>query len=145
MKIDVDFDVFKELTARRRSEQHTESAVLRELFGLPAVASAAPVPMSGSNSEGWTSYGVTLPNGTELRGTHRGKSYVIKIVDGQLTSDNGTVYSSPSQARHAITETGGNGWWFWTVKKTDAEGWEAIGSLREKTNPTTEHDSLPVS
>jgi hypothetical protein len=144
MKIEVDFDVFKALTARRQSEQHTDSAVLRELLGLPAIASATPAPMNGGDSDGWTSYGVTLPNGTELRGTHKGKCYVAKIVNGQFICD-GAVYSSPSQARYAITQTGGNGWWFWTIKKAKTEEWEAIGLLRERNKQTTEHDSLPGS
>ena len=144
MKIDVDFDVFKALTARRQSEQHTDSAVLRELLGLSAVASAAPTPTNGGDSESWTSDGVTLPNGTELRSTHKGKCYAAKIVNGQFTCD-GVAYNSLSQARYAVTQTGGNGWWFWTVKKADAEGWEAIGHLRERAKSATEHPSLPVT
>lgn len=144
MRIDVDFDVFKALTARRQSEQHTESAVLRELLGLPAIVSATPAPMNGSESEGWTSYGVTLPNGTELRGTYKGKCYIAKIENGQFTCD-GIVYSSPSQARYAITQTGGNGWWFWTVKKDNSEEWEAMGFLRDRIKQMAEHDGRPGS
>jgi hypothetical protein len=143
MKIDVDFDVFKTLTARRQSEQHTDNAVLRELLGLPTVVSSVTAAMTGSGSEGWTSYGVTLPNGTELRGTRNGKCYVAKIVNGQFTYGGET--HSPSSARQAITQTGGNGWWFWTVEKADGEGWEAIWYLRDRINPTTKDGSPPVS
>ena len=105
--------------------------MLRELLGLPAVASAVPTPMNGIGSEGWTSEGITLPNGTELRGTHNGTRYVAKIENGRLTCG-GVVYNSLSQARSLLTKTGGNGWWFWTVKKADSEEWEHIANVRER-------------
>ena len=66
--IEIDFDVFKALTARRTSEDMTENDVLRQLFNLGKKGSAltktdSPIP------DDWVTKGVRLPSGTELRST----------------------------------------------------------------------------
>jgi hypothetical protein len=66
-QIDVDFEVFKELTARRASEGLTY--VIRELLGLKnAALTTIPKP-----NDAWTYKGVQFPDGTQLRATYKGK------------------------------------------------------------------------
>lgn len=60
MQIEIDFDVFKELTASRRAETVSYNDMLRELLNLPESRITSPVAV-----EGWTWKGVTLPNGTD--------------------------------------------------------------------------------
>ncbi len=132
MKIDVDFDVFKALTALRQSEMDSVGDVVRRIVEPLIAGSVLPVVLDSRDDEGWTSEGVTLPNGTELRSWYKGKYYYAKIVKGQFTID-GVAYSSPSNARMAITQTGGNGWYFWKLKGSNSDEWEALGSVRDKT------------
>ena len=43
-RIDVDFEVFKELTVRRASESVTYNDVIRELLGFKNAAATTPKP-----------------------------------------------------------------------------------------------------
>ena len=71
--IEVDFEVFKELTVRRKSESMTENDVIRSLLGLDDPASK---PTAGDETTGgnpWVCKGVTFPHGTEFRATYKGR------------------------------------------------------------------------
>ena len=125
VSLDVDFDVFKALTNRRATEAVTYNDVLRELLSLGKNSAAPPTVLPG-----WTWKGVTLPNGTELRSEHRGKAYTATIVDGAWIQD-GQEFGSPSAAAYAITQSGINGWLFWSVKRPSDPTWLQLGKLRE--------------
>jgi hypothetical protein len=124
MNIEIDFEVFKALTNRRTTESTTYNDVLRDVLELP-INPATDQP----SSEGWTWKGVTLPNGTELKAEYKGQAYFAKIEDGQWMQD-GESRSSPSAAAFAITESGINGWWFWSVKRPNDMAWAPLGKLR---------------
>jgi hypothetical protein len=126
VNIDIDFDVFKALTNRRSSESVTYNDVLREMLGLPS-ATASPQ----ASGDGWTWKGVTLPNGTELRAEYKGQAYFAKIEGGKWMQ-NGKPRSSPSAAAYAITQSGINGWWFWSVKRPGDVIWVPLGKLRSE-------------
>ena len=68
-QIDVDFEVFKELTARRASESVTCNDVIRELLGLKNAAATTP-----KQNGAWVYRGVQFPDGTQLRATYKGKN-----------------------------------------------------------------------
>lgn len=125
--IEVDFDVFKALTVRREAETVSYNDVLRELLKLPPGSSKPAAPQAA-----WTWKGVTLPDGTELRAEYKGKAYTAKIEDGEWIQD-GEVQSSPSAAAYAITQSGVNGWWFWSVKRPGDPTWRQLDTLRPKT------------
>src|SRR5205807_6091549 len=81
--IQVDFDVFKALTARRLTEDVSENDVLRELLRLPKqptrpVRSDVPAP------DDWVTKGVRVPAGTELRATYKGQTYLGRVNSGAL-------------------------------------------------------------
>jgi len=84
--IEVDFDVFKALTARRSTEDVTENDVLRQLLRLPPRSS----PIVTSDSPGpddWVTKGVRLPVGTELRAMYKGQTYLARVSSGALVYD----------------------------------------------------------
>ena len=128
--IDIDFEVFKELTVRRRMEAMTENEVIRELLGL-----ARPVKQSPStakvdvNGVPWISKGVAFPSGTEFRATYKGQQYTGVVTNGALVM-NGKRYSSPSAAAVAITGNPVNGWRFWECLQPGTAKWKVIATLR---------------
>lgn len=123
--LDVDFEVFKALTNRRATEAVTYNDVLREILCLGKNSAAATTVLPG-----WTWKGVTLPNGTELRTEYKGKAHTAKIVNGAWVQE-GQEFGSPSAAAHAITQSGINGWWFWSVKRPSDPAWLPLGKLRD--------------
>lgn len=124
--IEIDFDVFKELTARRASESVTHNDVLREIFGLPPKSQKA----EGKKSGGWTWKGVHLENGTELKAVLKGRAYFAKIEGDEWVQD-GAVFKSPSAAAMKITGHGINGWWFWSAKRANDAEWVPLAKLRK--------------
>jgi hypothetical protein len=142
--IDVGFDVWKELTNRRRSESHTYDAVIRELLGMDEIAvvsgHSAPLnafyevvkskpEMSKGAVTGVSFRGLFLPNETMLRATHKGKTYGAKISDGVWLSEGGETFGSPSAAASAITGNNVNGWRFWQAKRPSDSEWRNLDML----------------
>ena len=126
--IEVDFDVFKALTARRPAEDVTENDVLRQLLRLPP--RTAPAEQSDSpGPEDWVTKGVRLPAGTELRATYKGQTYLARIVSGALVFD-GKRFNSPSAAAMAITRNPVNGWTFWECRLPGQGRWRSLKDLR---------------
>ena len=128
--IEVDFDVFKAITARRSSEDVTENDVLREVFGLPRQASATtPSRRVPADSADWVAKGVRFPAGTEFRAIYKGQTYLARVEGGALVLD-GKRYDSPSPAAVSITGSAVNGWRFWEARLPGQSGWKMIESLR---------------
>ena len=128
--IDVDFEVFKELTVRRRSEAMTENEVIREILGLsePAISKTVASPASGGAP--WVCKGVIFPHGTEFRATHKGRQHTGTVQNGALVL-NGKRFSSPSGAAVAITGNPINGWMFWECLMPGTTRWKTIAELRK--------------
>ena len=123
-RIEVDFEVFKELTARRASESVTYNDVIRELLGLKNAAATTP-KLNGA----WVYRGVQFPDGTQLRATYWGKTYTAEIRGGSLLL-NGQRQTSPSAAASYITKNNANGWDFWEVKRPGDASWLVMKQLR---------------
>jgi hypothetical protein len=124
--ISVDFDVFKELTVRRNSEEVTENEVIRELLGLKIEKPNKKIDDSGTP---WVSKGVSFPHGTEFRTSYKGQQYFGKVKNGALVV-NGKRYSSPSSAAVSITVSPVNGWRFWECMLPSTSKWKIIATLR---------------
>jgi hypothetical protein len=126
--IQVDFEVFKALTARRPSENITENDVLRELLGLKhGMRTAGSTPTASSDD--WITKGVRVPAGTELRATYKGQTYLARIDRGALVFD-GQRFDSPSPAAMKITGTRVNGWTFWQCRLPGQTKWQMLKALR---------------
>ena len=125
--IEIDFDVFKEITLRRKSEATSPNDVIRELLKLEPPQKEA---VSDNLSEKpWMAKGVVFPPGTKFRATHKGQVYYAIVENGALVHNN-KKFSSPSAAAVAITENSVNGWVFWECKMPGEERWQIIKNLR---------------
>jgi hypothetical protein len=139
MQIDIDFDVYKALTARRDHEGHSYNDVLRELLGLdsfqepdtpepPYSAAADAITIAVTN--GFFSRGVSLPNGSQLRARYKQREYHARIVDDRWLDEGDREHTSPSAAAAAITGTNVNGLRFWEVRRPGDAGWRRLELLR---------------
>ena len=126
VSIDVDFDVYKELMARRTTQAVAFNDVLRRLLGLPPDAQASH---EEHRRKGWISKNVTFPDGTEFEAVYKGKKYSARVADGRLIF-NGQPTSSLSLAARGVTSKNINGWRFWRCRFPDDERWRAADSLR---------------
>jgi hypothetical protein len=126
--IEVDFDVFKALTARRPSEDVSENDVLRQLLSLPA-KTTGQVDSPAAAPGDWITKGVRFPAGTEFRSTYKGQTYLGRVEGGALTL-NGKRFDTPSSAAVSITGNAVNGWNFWEARLPGRAGWTVISSLR---------------
>lgn len=127
--IDVDFEVFKELTIRRRSEGMSENDVLRELLGLTKPGRETSRAAATNGGVAWVSKGVAFPHGTEFRATYKGQQYTAIVKDGALVL-NGKRFSSPSAAAISITGNPVNGWRFWECLPPGSTKWRVAADLR---------------
>lgn len=129
--IDVDFEVFKVLTARRCSEEMTENDVLREAFGLSKTArNSIPVQATPASGASLGSQRASpSPHGTEFRATYKGQRYIGVVRDGALVV-NGKRFSSPSAAAISITGNPVNGWRFWECLVPGTTKWKLAADFR---------------
>lgn len=128
--IEIDFDVYKEITARRESPEMTPNDVLRKQFDLdPALPNHEANGQRVEYGEPWVWKGVTFPHGTEFRAAYKGKTYHAKAEDGALVYE-GEKFKSPSPAARAVTGNSVNGWIFWECKMPDKKNWILIDELK---------------
>jgi Protein of unknown function (DUF2924) len=127
--IEVDFDVFKALTARRQSEEITENDVLRDLLRLPSQKTHAAGESAPASVGEWVAKGVRFPSGTEFRASYKGRTYLARVENGALVL-NGERFDSPSAAAMSITGKPVNGWTFWEGRQPGRTSWQIIKALR---------------
>jgi len=126
--INVDFEVWKELTAKRKDESDTDNDVLRRLLSLGDAKPSQTLPDNTQRKRAH-SIGGDVPFGTRLRKRHMGRLYV-----GEVTSRgyevNGKVHQSPSGAACYITKTKVNGWTWWDCLLPDETQWRELDYAR---------------
>lgn len=127
MQIEIDFEVFKELTARREAENDSYNAVIRRLLGLVDEDEFEPL-LSGGGV--WFN-GVHFPEGTQFRATYKGRTYHASIASGRWTDADGNIRTSPSEAAARITSTNINGWRFWHALLPNSSQWVRLDGLRK--------------
>ncbi len=127
--IDVDFEVYKQLTVRRATEDVSYNDVIRELLGLGKVKPSSEKVASASTSQDWVIKGVRIPGGTEFRSNYNGQIHPAHIEMGALVY-NGKRYDSPSAAAVAVTGSSVNGWRFWECRLPGKSSWQLLDSLR---------------
>lgn len=131
--IEIDFEVYKEITARRETPEMTPNDVLRKQFDLdPASPSSGANGRQEENGEPWVWKGVTFPHGTEFRAEYKGRTYYAKAEDGALIYE-GKKFKSPSPAARAVTGNSVNGWIFWECRMPHKNNWILIDELKSNT------------
>ena len=124
--IEVDFETFKAITARRANEEMSEGDVIREALGLDRPA--------GTDGELlWVSERVRFPVGAKLRHVFRNG----KIAEAEIVANGVAVGGmlfpglSPAAAYRAGHQA--NGWHFWDVLQPSGE-WVKADVLRQRRN-----------
>jgi hypothetical protein len=126
--IDIDFEVFKELTTRRPTEEVTYNDVIRDLLKLQPAKQNAKAATNGSKP--WVVSDTTFPPGSEFMADYKGKSYSGVVKDGKLELSDGHKFSTPSAAAMHITRTNVNGWRFWRCKLPRQSKYVLVERLR---------------
>lgn len=142
MTIEIDFDVYKALTARRGDEAVSYNDVLRSVLGLSQPAAGlrrlfglggGRTEVSGSSNGGvtdWFYKGIRFPAGTSLRAKYKGQVHAARIDRGGIVVG-GKRFATPSDAARAITGTNVNGWRFWQCRLPGDTGWRRLDALRQ--------------
>lgn len=146
MQIEIDFEVYKAITARRTSEEDTYNDVLRRLLSLsesesalgalqdrmkPSGVDKVVAALIGGDVTGAWIGNVFLPEGTKLRATYKGRTFRAEIANELWTDENGVVRQSPSEAAGAISGTSVNGWKFWYAKRPSDDDWHRLDEFRK--------------
>jgi predicted CopG family antitoxin len=129
--VEVDFEVYKQLTVRRATEQVTYNDVIRELLGIKVKAAEPLTQANGMAAGDWVTKGVRFPAGTEFRSEYKGNLIAAKVESGALVL-NGTRFDSASAAAMSVTDSAVNGWVFWECRLPGQSSWKLIKSLRRK-------------
>jgi hypothetical protein len=132
--IEIDFDVYKELTARRPAADVSYNDVLRELLGLKPVGKPARHP-APATARPWVIKGIRFPDGTELRARYKGREYMAVVREGAMLYD-GVRYKAPSAAAIAITGNNVNGWRFWEARRPGETKWRFMIEIWRKEKGT---------
>ena len=128
--IEIDFEVYKKLTAERDNEEVTYNDVIRDLLRLHPINDNAKVPSQNGKVD-WIVKGIRFPDGTPFRMHFKGLRHSAIVNDGALELD-GKRFNSPSAAAYHITNNGVNGWNYWECKLSENSSWVLISSLRIK-------------
>ena len=129
-QIDIDFEVFKDLTNRRPTEAVTYNDVLRELLKLPKPTKSERSAANGSNP--WVVSNTSFPAGSEFMADYKDKTYSGIAKDGKLELCDGGKFTTPSAAAMKITGNNVNGWRFWKCKLPGTPQFVPIERLRGK-------------
>jgi hypothetical protein len=126
--IEVDFDTFKAITARRPDESVTEGEVVRSALGLPP-AKGIVNSIKTAFATSWLSEGVAFKVGEELQHRFRGGKTAMARITASGVEFEGKVYGGLSPAAKAAAGHEANGWQFWEVRRADG-AWIKADSLR---------------
>lgn len=129
-QLDIDFEVFKQLTNLRASEHITYNDVIRELLKLPKRMAASQPTINGNKP--WIVSNTSFPGGSEFRADYKGKTFTAVVKDGTLEMSDGKKFTTPSAAAVSITGGNVNGWRFWKCKLPSASQFVLIDRLRGK-------------
>ena len=129
--VEVDFEVYKQLTVRRATEQVTYNDVIRALLGLKTTAAKPPTPVDGSSAADWVTKGIRFPAGTDFRSKYKGNLITAKVEGGALVL-NSKRYDSASAAAMSVTKGAVNGWVFWECRLPGQSSWKPLKSLSRR-------------
>ena len=128
--IEIDFETFKEITARRPNEQTSEGDVVRAAFGLkPKSSGLDNVATVGIGGQFWHSEGVAFPVGSRFRHVFRDGRIAEAHVESNGIVFNGQPFKGLSPAAAAAAGHQANGWQFWEILQGNGR-WTKADTLR---------------
>lgn len=139
-QIEIDFEIHQLIELERNSFSESPNGALRRLLGLEEeeVSDVEIISVQkGDAGLPWSGKGVTLPHGTRVKMSYRGRQADGQIVDGKWVVE-GVSSASPSDAARqaAITKEGShpslNGWNYWKALVPGSTKWKPINHLRKK-------------
>ena len=131
MQIDVSFQNWQRLTGLLENERDSIDKVIERLIADHASLASRRGPRHAQVAHELAWKGISLPNGTLLRATFKGKSYFAEIIEGRwFDRESGARRNSPSQAAKVITGSATNGWLFWEIQRPGDKGWTRLDTLR---------------
>ena len=134
-QVEIDFEVFKELTNRRPTETVTYNDVIRELLKLPKPAKSAKPAANGSKP--WVVSDTTFPAGSEFMADHRARKLFGIAKDGKLELSDGGKFRTFAAAVH-VTGSNVNGVAFLEVQASPAPlQFCSLGSLAARKSTLT--------
>lgn len=140
MQIEVSFQTWQRLTGLLENERDSVDRVIERLMADHGAAQSRRGPRGGSVAHELAWKGVSLPNGSLLRATFKGKTYFAEIIEGRwFDRESGARRTSPSQAAKAITGCATNGWLFWEVQRPSDSGWSRLHTLRSSGRASRVH------
>lgn len=131
-QIDIDFEVFKQLTIRRVTEETTCNDVIRSLLKLPKSETSGS--RTEPNSKAWVVSDTSFPAGSVFLAEYKGITYQGLVRNGRLELEGGHRFSTPSAAAMHITRGNVNGWRFWKCKVPGSANFVPIDRLRGKSH-----------
>jgi len=132
-QIEIDFEVYKEITNRRPTEEFTCNDVIRDLLQLPQRAKNGH-KLIPNGSKPWIVSDTSFPAGSEFIAEYKGTTYSGIVKDGKLELSDGHKFSTPSAAAVHITNTNVNGWRFWRCKLPGESQYVLAERLRGKSH-----------
>jgi hypothetical protein len=131
MQIDVSFQNWQRLTGLLENERDTLDKVIERLLADHLALQGKRGARGGQIAHELAWKGVSLPNGSLLRATFKGKTYFAEIMEGRwFDREGGARRTSPSQAAKVITGCATNGWLFWEIQRPGETGWTRLDALR---------------
>ncbi len=135
MRIEVSDGVALEIRRLSTLFDATEDALLRRLLKMPETRDALiprkEVPKPQGSNGLLTREGLTLPAGTKLRRTYKGREYRARVDSGGIVVEGlNSKFTSPSLAAVAITRYPVNGWRFWEYFDEKRQMWLPLDNLR---------------
>lgn len=127
--IEIDFDVYKQLTVLRETETVTYNDVVRKLLKLPSQPHAKAEASTGAP---WIVSDTSFPAGSEFIVEYKGELISGLVKDGKLQLSDGRKFTTPSAAAVSVTGSNVNGWRFWKCKLPGATKFVLLERLRGK-------------
>lgn len=133
--IEIDFEVFKQLTVRRETESMSCNDVIRGLLAMPSTGQTQPELPHAGDANAWTYKGISFPIGTEFRCRYKGAVHSGRVVRDGLQIGT-SLATSPSDAARLVTQTNVNGWNFWECRLPGEPRWRTLKALRDNLSGT---------
>ena len=114
----------------RAKVTHISEAVAKALMDLGLTADAVLRDVLNIHPEGFTTEGVTFPEGTYFRTWYKERPYWGVIKNGAIEMQGKQFTSVSAAAAHITGRPTTNGWEFWECRFPKRTDWVRIGKLK---------------